>query len=363
MPRPPKSTSPNRVEAKKILDEVWESVLNDESQTAPQSIHKLVNSDQTAIRFCLPTQLLGKLTDNALDALCLQRGDAPADVSRWDPRGFAAKVVVPWNRSNQNVLGPSGDPYVGNPLRRPRLDSGLDQMADRDEWERLCEVLREVEKTSDKEHTRGVFSQVLTAIRDRLRDLEFVYVVPNRVSLRQAETLVDGFLREKSGGDRGLAVAAALFETVRERLQVYKEVRRSVINAADAATRSVGDLECIGSDGAIVLAVEVKERRIGDDDVHIAIAKTREFAVRELIFCCDGITTADQAAVEKTFANAWASGTNLYQVTIKDLMRGLLPLLGEDGIKTFVTHVGLQLDKFSTQPKHRKAWKLLLDGL
>jgi hypothetical protein len=98
-----------------------------------QSLRRLVlvSSEQTAIRFCLPTQLLGKLAGPGLDAMCLQRGDGQS--GRWDPRGFAARVVVPWNRTNQNVLGPSGDPYVSNPLRRPRVDDGLTQMSDREQ--------------------------------------------------------------------------------------------------------------------------------------------------------------------------------------------------------------------------------------
>jgi hypothetical protein len=78
--------SPDRNRAKELLDDLWAQVLNEE-ESAPVEITALVNSDQTAIRFCLPTQLLGKLTDNSLDALCLQRGDGSA--GRWDPRGFA----------------------------------------------------------------------------------------------------------------------------------------------------------------------------------------------------------------------------------------------------------------------------------
>jgi hypothetical protein len=61
-----------------------------------------------------------------------------------------------------------------------------------------------------------------------------------------------------------------------------------------------------GRDGQVVLAVEVKERRIGDDDVHIAVAKAREFSVKQLIFCCEGITGTEQTAVEETFLSAWA---------------------------------------------------------
>lgn len=71
--------SPDREEARKILDELWSVVLNDESYAAPRVIRDLVNSGQTAIRFCLPTQLLGKLTDN----------DLVVKIRRKNPAGMA----------------------------------------------------------------------------------------------------------------------------------------------------------------------------------------------------------------------------------------------------------------------------------
>jgi SacI restriction endonuclease len=357
-------TTPNRAEAAALLQSLWDVVLSqDEAYKSTPEIAALVNSELTAIRFCLPTQLLGKFTDNDLDALCLQRGKDAEDASRWDPRGFATQTVVPWNRRNQNVLGPSGDPYVSNPLRRSRLDHGLDQMADREQWEALCAVLQDVENNSDTKHTKQIFLQTLAAIRDRLKELTFVYVVPARVSLKQAETLVEQFLADKSGGDRGLAVAAALFETVRKTLKLYKEIKRGVINASDAATKSAGDLECIAADGHIALAVEIKERKITLDDVQAAIVKAREFKVNEIIFCSGGLVEGARDEIEKLFANAWASGTNIYQMTIYDLIRAVLPLFGETGIRMFIDTIGAQLDAFSTQPKHRKVWTTLLDGL
>jgi hypothetical protein len=184
-------TTPDRDLAKELLRDSWNSVLNDESVIAPDAIRKLVEHNQVSIRFCLPTQLLGKLTDSSLDALSLQRGDG--EKGRWDPRGFAAQVVVPWNRENQNVLGASGDPYVSNPLRRPRVDSGLDQMADREGWASLCKILNDVETKNSPEHTKKVFFETLVAIRDRLRGLTFNYVLPDRISLKQAEKLTEEF--------------------------------------------------------------------------------------------------------------------------------------------------------------------------
>jgi hypothetical protein len=352
---------PDRAAAALKLGELWVAVLDQEGGNYPPEIGRLVNSSQTAIRFCLPTQLLGKLVDPGLDAMCLQKGDGGA--GRWDPRGFATKVVVPWNRYNQSVLGPSGDPYVSNPLRRPRVDAGLDQMDDREQWETLCTVLRTVEDTNAPELTAQVFTQVLTAIRDRLRELTFTYVVPSRVSLRQAMELVRIYVKERSGGDRGLAIAAALFETIRKRLGLYSEIRRNVINAADAATNSAADLECIGADGAVRLAVEVKERRIGGADVQDMVAKARLHGIKEFLICADGVLAAEEDAVARTFAVAWASGTNLYHLTTADLMRATLPLMGEEGVRDFVAEVGRQLDTFGTQPRHRQAWKTLLDQL
>src|SRR5579884_1636158 len=140
-------TRPDRDVARLLLDELWEAVLSDDRSAVAPVLRQLINSNEASIRFCLPTQLLGKLADNDLDALCLQRGDGEA--GRWDPRGFAASVIVPWNRANQFVLGRGGDPYVSNPLRRPRIDYGLEQMAHREEWDLLHEVLRDVQDKSD----------------------------------------------------------------------------------------------------------------------------------------------------------------------------------------------------------------------
>lgn len=354
-------TKPDREKANTLLSELWEMALNNEQIVVPEPIRSLVNAEEVGMRFCLPTQLLGKLADNSLDALVLQTRAGPP--GNWNARTFSSRVIVPWNRANQRVLGNSGDPYVSNPLRRPRLDFQPEQLDDPEQWELVCDVLRDVESKSDEGHTREVLLKTLAAIRDRLREFSFNYALPDRISIQQAEGLARDFLSEKSGGDRGLAVAAALFETIRAIFGIYKEIRRGVINAADTAMEAVGDLDCIDQYGKIILAVEVKERRIGDDDLHITIAKAREAAVRELLFCTDGIMSTQLEEVEATIKHSWTLGMSIYQVNVHDLIHALLPTTGERGVKLFVGNVGEQLDSFNTQPKHRKAWKTLLDAL
>lgn len=81
-----------------------------------------VNHLQVGYRFCLPVQLLGKLTNAALDALSLQHGSsADTDSRSWDARSLAAKAIAPFNLSQESVLGSSNDPYVGNAMRIPRI--------------------------------------------------------------------------------------------------------------------------------------------------------------------------------------------------------------------------------------------------
>lgn len=89
---------PERETAKKILERLWDLVVNDDKLVTTSDVLDLIDSNQTFLRFCLPTQLLGKLADPSLDAMCLQRGDRLD--GQWDPRSFATHVIVPWNRRN-----------------------------------------------------------------------------------------------------------------------------------------------------------------------------------------------------------------------------------------------------------------------
>jgi len=71
-----RTVSPDPEESLRILVDLWQQVL-DESRDAPinPDIDRLVSSRFVSIRYCLPTQLLGKLADSSLDCLCLQKGD------------------------------------------------------------------------------------------------------------------------------------------------------------------------------------------------------------------------------------------------------------------------------------------------
>ncbi len=49
-----------------------------------------------------------------------KKGD-PTDLTGWDARSLGSKVVAPFNQKQEGILGTSSDPYVGNPMRIPRM--------------------------------------------------------------------------------------------------------------------------------------------------------------------------------------------------------------------------------------------------
>lgn len=170
---------PDRDRARALLARHWDDVVRGRAATTVDAethnrIEELFASEGMSFTYCPLTQLLGKLTDHRLDALCLQRGDDSE--SHWDPRSFAAAVVVPWVRDNQDVLGTSADPYVSNPLRQPRILSNPPNVRSSSLplWESLHCVLAAVEERNDPAYTVDVFRAVLAVINDKLQRQQFV---------------------------------------------------------------------------------------------------------------------------------------------------------------------------------------------
>jgi len=348
--------------AKNLLDEMWNEVINDENSVIDPVIDALVESTSVSVRFSLPTQLLGKLVDPNLDILCLQKGDGSHE-SMWDPRGFASKVIVPWVSENQNVLGTSSDPYVSKPLRRPRLEAKPENVKNKEDWKSLFAILDEVQRNNSTDFTRTRLIQTLRSIRRKLTESTFEYFIPERISLDQVQSLIASFLSEGSGGDRGLAVAAALFETFGQFFGLYSEVRREVINASDSSTGLTADIECLDESGNLKLAIEVKERNLTLADVRSAILKARQSEIREFLFNSPKTGPLEENDIEELINRTWASGTNLYRLSIDELIQVGLTLTGEEGRKVFLRNVGEQLNRFNTQPANRQRWKALLESI
>lgn len=354
---------PDREKAKTLLHRHWDDIVHgraarrvDEDTAA--RIDALISSERVAFTYGLPTQLLGKLTDRRLDALCLQRGEG--NESQWDPRSFATSIVVPWVHANENVLGKSADPYVSNPLRQPRILPNPPNVRSNtlSLWKSLHGILNEVEMRGDPAYTEDVFRAVLLAIYDKLREQQFDYPVLRRASGAQTHYLIRGILASSQAGEHALSVAAALFTVVGHRFALWDSVHREDSTTADQATGMVGDIEC-RREGTLVYAVEVKERQITVADVRSFEDKLRRSDLTEALIAAPDLAQQDSDEIKQRMHLMWTQGISLYRHSLEDLSAILTSLLGEDGRRDFIVEIGQQLDAHAL-PSGRLAWRNLL---
>ena len=359
--------APDRERAASILAQLWNEVVEgrEESDTTLQveqgiraRIRQLLRSEMVAFTYSLPTQLLGKLTDPSLDALCLQRGDNA--VAQWDPRSFATRVIVPWVRDNENVLGNSPDPYVSNPLRQARVTPDPPNVRPNTLplWQSLYAVLNSVEERSDPEYTRAVFRLVLAQVHEILMSRQFDYPVLRRASLEQTLYVARRLLEESREGEHAMSLAAALFTVVGRRFGLWEVVIRHQSTTADRATGMVGDLECRKA-GVLVYAVEVKEGSLTLADVRSFEDKLNVSDLTEALINAPGVRAAETESVDQRIRLMWGRGINLYRLSIEDLISVTMALAGEQTRCDFIAEVGQQLDAHA-RPSGRSTWRDLL---
>ena len=312
---------PDRDRARELLAQHWEAVVRGEATAhadpeVRDRVEALFASDGVPFNYCPLTQLLGKLTDHRLNALCLQRGDnLEAD---WDPRSFATSVVVPWVRDHQNVIGKSADPYVSNPLRRLRILPNPPDVKRNTLplWESLHHVLSAVERQNDPAYTAVVFRTVLVAINDKLQCQRFDYPVLQRVSLEQTLFLVRGLLDASQAGEHAMSIAAALLVVAGRRFGLWDSVRREESTTSDRASGMVGDIECLRGE-RLLFAAEVKEGRITLADVRSFEEKLGRRELTEALLTGPGVRKRDSAEIAERVHLMWTRGINLYQHTLE----------------------------------------------
>ena len=294
----------------------------------------------------------------------MQRGAAEdaEEAGRWDPRSFCIAFVVPWVRRNREVLGGSGDPYVNNPLRRPRLD-GDEAVQRRAEWDALRDFLRELEEAADPAAVLAATRRCLRGAVRRLNRLTIEYPVPLRLALDQLASVLTSFLDQPSNGLRPLVVTTALMSTLGKAFGLFPRVESQGLNEPDAARGTPADVMCYGPDGDLRLAVEVKDRELTMVDLDSTLAKARRNELANVMFTAPGVRQQDKDEVQTRIADEWARGTNIYRITIAELVRGTFALLGEEWRVRFARAIGEELERRVAEYRHRRDWSDLLTNI
>lgn len=351
----------NSEEIRAWLDAAWRDILNEENATPDREVDAIVNSEVVSIRYALITQLLGKLADGSRSLMSLQSGSA--DKGAWNARSFASSIVAPWVADNHNVLGTSADPYVSKPLRRPRLERGMPNVRDKEDWRRLYDFLSPLEQT-DPATIEIALRQCLRSVARRLTRQRFNYQIPRRIGMSDLSRILGLFLETSSRGLRPLAVATALMRTLAGAFSLFAEVKSQGLTEADSATGMPGDIMCYNQKGHLILAIEVKDQNLTMADLRTSITKTREAGgqLSNLLFAVPGVREADRRDVDTAIHDAWAAGLNIHQIKILTLSEMAFSLLDEQYRIAFLKEMGEELDRRG-ELSHRLSWRDLLSDL
>lgn len=330
--------------------------LDDDHNDLKQLIRDCLTSKTKTYHYVLPTQILCKVVDPSLDAHSLQV--AYGGSGAFDARTIAHNVIVPFDQENYNVLGGSSEPYVNNPLRYPGISPQYrEQQKNKTDWDKLVHILDLVQKAQSEDFIKKIFDQLLFELYKLLADVEVIYPTPNRVSLPETYQLIENYLSKKSGGDRIEAVCTALFQTIGTRFKIFDEVKREKVNAADASSGMVADIECrLG--GKVILLVEVKDRSLTLTQLDAKLDLARSQKISEILF----IAEQDQEieAAESRITSEFKSGQNIYVSNFFDFSLGILILFGEQGRVEFLDRIGQELDRVNSAIIHRRAWANML---
>lgn len=342
------------------LEVEWAKALSAEDTRPDPDVDRLVNSQSQSIRYAVLTQILGKIADPTRSLLCLQLSSG--GVGAWDARSFCVAVIVPWTVENQNVIGNSPDPYVSNPLRRARLtlDMSGTNKKDKDDWQALVKLFQSLDNKSSPD-LQKTYRRCLAAVARRLAKQNFQYQIPMRIGATKTETMLEEFLDEQSGGLRPMVVATALMKIIGKGFNLFHHVESQGVNEADTASGVPGDIMCYAEDNTVVLAVEVKDRKLNLTDVQSSTRKAEQSdtELSNLLFTTSGIQPSEKDQIDDFIERKWASGLNLHQVNLLDLAAISFVLLDETWRPKLLREIGTDLDRRGSH-EHRKAWHDLL---
>lgn len=332
-----------------------EEPLSDELAHVKELIKDCLTSKTKTYRYVLPTQLLSKCVDSMLDCRSIQV--AWGKEGAFDARSIAHEVIVPFDRENHNVLGGSPEPYVNNPLRCPAVTAEFrDRQKNKEDWDKLNEVLDLVENEENIEFTKNIYDQVLYEIFELLSEVMVTYPAPNRISLENTLNLIKEFISVKSGGERLEAISTAIFQIIGEKFGLFDEIKREKVNTADASSGMVADIECKVNDETVLL-VEIKDRNLTLTHLDSKLDKARSRRISEILFLAEsGIEETKKEKIEEKIRHEFTSGQNVYVSNMIDFCKGVLILLGEKGRVEFLSKIGPELDRVNASIRHRKAW-------
>lgn len=237
-------------------------------------------------RYILLTALTAKATNENIDILSLQAGDASDGA--YDARSLCSRVVYKFQKGFlDDVLdGSNEDPLVNNPGRHFRL-SKENKSAGGDPKRALHMLCDNLPQITDSQSARECLDYFITEClllaqmkRDQAVAFSAAIVLTNVFSTRD---FMDSLLDKNYGGLALLLVAHSIFSVTYPKEEGY-EVIAHPVNQSGTSSNQMSDLDILNPDGSPHLAIELKDKPFTEAEVQKAAKTAYECGVPSMLF-------------------------------------------------------------------------------
>ena len=303
-------------------------------------INRVLRGTHKTYRYILINALLAKATNQAVNALSLQKGDGKG--GNFDARTLCHKVVVPFEKLKlPGCLGDSNEPFLNKPARFVSLSTNNAVRAgkDREILENIIEILSQISTSeSAYEYLKSAMVVLIAnheeylrkfAIGDALIDvsdfsqlvLDYIYIITNHTSEGEVCPLIVAELEQLYLG------------------KDYKVIPHKV-NESGSSSKEVGDIDVFDSEGTLVTSIEVKDKTFSVQDVIHAVTKFRQANLSSSLFIYGKNVSFDEDEVYQALKTIGREGhycclisilnyarlriSDLKNITVRDFVDGLL---------------------------------------
>jgi hypothetical protein len=246
-------------------------------------LRKVILGDHKTYRYVLVTALLAKAVDGRVNPLALQAG---ADLKgAYDARSLCHKVFVPFERDFlHSGLGGSNEPFLNKPARFTHLSrtnavrSGNDQAT----LELLCGLLPEIRSSG---HAEAALQDAILFVLEGAARTKDILGGASTLKTGRVELLnfISVFTSSSFEGETCAIAVGALLDCWGCGYLKDFSVKVHPSNECGASSNQVSDIDGFHGE-ALVVAIEVKDKRFSAHDVGHAIKKVKQSSFDALAF-------------------------------------------------------------------------------
>jgi hypothetical protein len=326
------------------------------SASAQQAALEMFNSETQSIREALLGCALARLQDSTIDITLPYMNHGG---NAFNGRTLDEQVVNPFFKDAQ--IPSSKGPYLASFRRSVRFETATGNgMKDKKAFAAMLVFIEELRLANTIADVEGLIRHLLWRFALLREESNITLARINRLSIQQLSSLIQAMLASKSGGRFPVLLAAAMLRTIKQQFNLPWNVNQQGINAADAASKTGGDIDVTDlNTGKFVFSIEVTERIIDKSRVVSTFtSKISPHSIEDYLFFYS-TSLPDKGALDIA-KQYFAQGHDISFLSVDEWLRNCLATVGSGGRSRFINEFVDLLDQTDVPSEMKVRWNDLI---